>query len=264
MKYFWKRNILIYIIILVVVGFLFSRLFSTAQKPVEVPLSEAVALSQNVEGDELTLTTTDGSELKVLGKIERIKVEDDELLSLASRSGCVALFIGFETLSQDGLREINKSVNKRIDYKDAIARIRSHGIGIYGAFILGLDADTRDVFGKTLKFAINNRLEAANFAVLTPHPGTSLRAKLEEEDRIIHSDWSKYDGGNVAFKPNLMSPEELQKGHDRMKQQFYSLSSIIKRLSGKRKNLSFFLPYNFMYNKSLLKKLATGFGKIRY
>jgi radical SAM superfamily enzyme YgiQ (UPF0313 family) len=190
--------------------------------------------------------------------------KDDELLSLASRSGCIALFIGFETLSQDGLREIGKTVNKRVDYKDAIARIRSHGIGVYGAFVLGLDIDTKDVFEKILEFAINNRLEAANFAILTPHPGTRLRAKLEKQNRIIHSDWSKYDGGNVAFKPKLMSPEELQEGHDRMKQQFYSFSSIIKRLSGRRENLSFFLPYNFMYNKSPLKKLVTCFGKIRY
>jgi len=190
--------------------------------------------------------------------------EDDELLSLASASGCIALFLGFETLSQDGLREIDKPVNERIDYKDAIAKIRSHGIGVYGAFIVGLDIDTRDVFEKTLEFAINNRLEAANFAILTPHPGTRLRAKLEKENRITHSDWSKYDGGNVAFKPKLMSPEELQEGHDWMKQQFYSLSSIVKRLLGKKKNLSFFLPYNFMYNRGPLKKLITYLGRSRY
>lgn len=190
--------------------------------------------------------------------------KDDKLLSLASASGCLALFVGFETLSQDGLTEVNKSANRRIDYEDAIARIRSHGIGVYGAFMVGLDTDTREVFGKTLEFAIKNRLEAANFAILTPHPGTPLRAKLEEENRIIHSDWSKYDGGNVAFRPKLMSPEELQEGHDWMKQKFYSLSSIIRRFSGRKKNLSFYLPYNFMYSRGLLKKLVTYLGKARY
>ena len=138
------------------------------------------------------------------------------------------------------------------------------GIGVYGAFILGLDTGTKEVFKKTLGFAIDNRLEAANFAILTPHPGTALRAKLEKEDRIIHSDWSKYDGGNVAFKPKLMSPEELQEGHDWVKQQFYSLSSITKRFLGRKRNLSFFLPYNFMYNRSLLKKLVTYLSRIRY
>ena len=190
--------------------------------------------------------------------------KDDELLSLASRSGCIALFIGFETLSQDGLEEVNKPVNKRVDYRNAIARIRGYGIGVYGAFILGLDTDTKEVFGRTLEFAINNKLEAANFAVLTPHPGTPLRAKLEKENRILHSDWSKYDGGNVTFKPKLMSPEELQEGHDWAKQRFYSLSSIVKRFSGRRKNLSFFLSYNFMYNRSLLKKLVVYFSRTRY
>jgi len=71
MKPSWKRNSLIYIIILIIAVFLFARLFPTTTKPTEIPLSEAIAMSQNntidklvVDDNELLITATDGTELK--------------------------------------------------------------------------------------------------------------------------------------------------------------------------------------------------------
>jgi len=71
MKPSWKRNSLIYIAILLVGLLLLSRLFPTTAKPVEIPLSEAIAISQDrqierivVKGEWLTITTTDGTELE--------------------------------------------------------------------------------------------------------------------------------------------------------------------------------------------------------
>ncbi len=67
----WKRNLLIYAAILIAVIALFTYIFPTSQKPEEIPLSEAVALSQSsqiekikVEDDMLLITTKDGVELK--------------------------------------------------------------------------------------------------------------------------------------------------------------------------------------------------------
>jgi cell division protease FtsH len=67
----WKRNSLIYIIILVVAVFLFYLIMPGTKKPQEVPLSEVVDMSQQhqiakiyVDGDLLQVTTVDGKELK--------------------------------------------------------------------------------------------------------------------------------------------------------------------------------------------------------
>ena len=71
MKSNWKISSLIYIAILIAAIAIFSQLFSTSQEPTEIPLSEAIAISQRheiskiaIDGDTLTLTTTDGKELK--------------------------------------------------------------------------------------------------------------------------------------------------------------------------------------------------------
>ena len=52
--------------------------------------------------------------------------EDDELLSLASRSGCAGLFVGFETLSETELRSWKKKTNvgKRLPRRRAQASRR--------------------------------------------------------------------------------------------------------------------------------------------
>jgi len=67
----WRRNSLIYIAILLAGIALIAFLVPTASKPTEVPLSEVIALSQSgeiemilVEGDELTITKFDGTEVK--------------------------------------------------------------------------------------------------------------------------------------------------------------------------------------------------------
>lgn len=74
MKTGWKRSSLIYIAILIVaivVIVVFSNLFSRSQKPTEIPLSEAVTMSQEnriekifVKDNTLLITATDGIELR--------------------------------------------------------------------------------------------------------------------------------------------------------------------------------------------------------
>jgi len=71
MKPSWGRNSLIYIAILIVGIVLVVQFWPGADKPEEVPLSEVIAKSQTgeiekivVEGELLTVTTTDGTELR--------------------------------------------------------------------------------------------------------------------------------------------------------------------------------------------------------
>ena len=70
MRPFWRGSGLIYIAILIAAIVIFVYILPTTQKPEEVPLSEAIAMSQagqiaeiRVEGDELLITTIEGVEL---------------------------------------------------------------------------------------------------------------------------------------------------------------------------------------------------------
>ena len=68
------------------------------------------------------------------------------------------------------------------------------------------------------------------FFVLTPLPGTPLFQRMESEGRLLHKDWSKYNGATVVFKPKLMTEETLQRGFNWLCKEGYSWGSIAKRV----------------------------------
>ncbi len=137
---------------------------------------------------------------------------DEELLSLCAKSGGKYFLIGFESLSEDNLKRMNKAWNSPNAYKEAIQKIHAAGIHIIGSFMFGLDADDPSVFQQTVDFIMENNIDAVQFHILTPLPGTHLYTTLEQEGRIIDRDWAKYHTGEVVFSPKNMTVDELQQG----------------------------------------------------
>lgn len=157
--------------------------------------------------------------------------KDDKLLELLRKSGCIVLFIGFESLSKESLKNIDKrswKLSQLSNYSLYIKKIQSYGIGVMGAFILGLDNDDKSIFGKTADFIINNHLYAAQITVLTPLPGTRLRERLNKEKRLLCHSWEKYSFLDVNFIPQKMSIKELQNGILQVYQRVYAKSVKIK------------------------------------
>ncbi len=84
MKSRWIRSSLIYIIILVAAVVLLYQFFPTTQKPAEIGLDEAIAMSQNgeiaeiiVADDELLITTTEGTKLKTaIGILTLVELQE--------------------------------------------------------------------------------------------------------------------------------------------------------------------------------------------
>jgi radical SAM superfamily enzyme YgiQ (UPF0313 family) len=195
-----------------------------------------------------------------IGQADLAMAKDPELLSLAARSGCQAMFVGLESLSQENLRAIGKSPNLGTDMGAAIRTIHQAGIEIIGSFVLGLDGDDRGVFARTVAFAQRHKLVAAQFAVLTPFPGTVMRQQLEREGRILDHDWSHYTMSNVVFRPRHMTDLELQQGQRYAYGRFYSLPSILRRSLTLRRKLLIRLLVNLSYRrinrgKSLCERL---------
>jgi len=179
---------------------------------------------------------------------------DDELLKLAAASGCMALLIGFETLSPANLAAMGKKVNVVDEYENVIRKIHSQGIAIHGFFILGLDEDDEDVFKRTVHFAQKMRLESSQFAWPVPYPGTALYESLDKTGRIVTKDWSRYES-NLVFEPKLMSREMLQQRRDWVWREFYSLPSIWRRVGMVRRNLVALWAVNLYYRAFWRRKL---------
>jgi len=185
--------------------------------------------------------------LRWVGQSDLSLARDPELLALAARSGCQAMFIGLESLSQDSLRAARKGPNTGADMGASIDTIHRAGVEIIGSFVLGLDGDDRDTFARTVAFTQRHKLVAAQFSVLTPFPGTPIYEQLEREGRILHRDWSRYTMSNVVFRPQHMTSLELQQGREYVYSRFYSLPSILARNLTTRGRLALRLLVNLSY-----------------
>ncbi len=180
--------------------------------------------------------------------------KDEELLALAKESGCKALAIGLESVSDESLAFANKKITKAEDYRKSIALIHKYKIAVFGLFIFGFDSDDESVFQSTLDFIHDVHLEYGMFSILTPLPGTSFYDEFKRDGRLLHEDWAKYDFQTVVFEPKNMSAETLQLGRYNTAKQIHSLKSIFSRILGAKTNLIFPFVFNLALRK-LYKRL---------
>lgn len=185
---------------------------------------------------------------------------DDEFMELAANSGCKALFLGLETISQGSLDKANKRHNTVEKYKEVLRRFHYYGIAVQAGTVFGFDGDDRSIFRRTVEFYKEIGLDSATISVLIPFPNTPLFRRLDAEGRILTRDWSKYDGKkHVVFQPAQMSPEELLMGMEWAARQFYSVPSIFERMRKSRCGLWWNIPRNVGYHLAL-----RNFGNVGY
>lgn len=151
-----------------------------------------------------------------------------DLIEKAAQAGMRSVFVGFETLSRGNLLQGNKKQNLGRDYEAAIRRLHSLGIMINGSFVFGLDEDDKDVFKRTVDWAVTNGLTTCTFHILTPYPGTRLYQQMEKEKRILHKNWDLYDTRHVVYQTRGLDAQSLKHGYDWAYRNFYSWRNIVK------------------------------------
>jgi radical SAM superfamily enzyme YgiQ (UPF0313 family) len=190
---------------------------------------------------------------------------DEELLTLLERAGCIALFIGMESINASSLRHSNKHQNDVRQYREMIQRLHDHGISVTGAFVFGFDQDDISVFDRTLEFMIHINLDCTTPAILTPLPGTSLYARLEQDGRIVDRNWEHYDYFHVVFEPKQIGREDLYEGFLRFARDFFSYRSIWTRLCRSHTQLLLAILANLGYHRfyrRMLQEYELGLRKV--
>ncbi len=175
---------------------------------------------------------------------------DPEILRLCQRSGCMGLFMGFESLSKETLRSIGHKPNHPERYLETVRKVHDHGIGIDASFVFGFDTDDAGVFDCTLEFVLRAKIEVTYFSILTPYPGTRLFQRLQSEDRLLTTDWSLYDTSHVVYRPKTLTPDQLLEGYHRTLKEAYTVSAIFKRMWGSTSRKNFFWPMNLGFRQS--------------
>ena len=135
-------------------------------------------------------------------------VGHENMVKAMAKAGCRMLFIGFESASDEAMKEFNKMESVSISY-DAVKILKKNNIDIFASFILGALSDNLQSVKKTVKFAKSLKAKIDEFTILTPIPGTRLYKKLES--KILTKDYSLYDMTHLVFKHPNFTPEQLRK-----------------------------------------------------
>jgi radical SAM superfamily enzyme YgiQ (UPF0313 family) len=162
--------------------------------------------------------------------------DDEEILRLASQSGCIGISIGFESTSKVGLLELDKTYYARADrdFQASVRRIQRHGILVAGTFMIGLDSHESGIGQQIADTAERYGLDILNVTFMTPLPGTRLWHRMESEQRIIRNqfpeDWKYYTLKlPVARFMNLSWPDALAE-MQACYRTFYSYPHLLRRV----------------------------------
>lgn len=202
---------------------------------------------------------------KWMSQASLTQASDLELLRLAKKAGCSSLFIGYESITLESLNEARKHINKPEQFKELTRNLQRAGIPIVGSFVIGFDSDTIESIKQTVEFAIDSKIDYAQFNILTPFKNTALYNKLEKENRIIlkgegggkfHDNWSFYSFSDVIYKPKKISAKQLKNLSIWAYQRFYSFGPGMKRVFNSLKCYPFLAPFFLAFNL-LMSRYAT-------
>ncbi|NLG18853.1 MAG: B12-binding domain-containing radical SAM protein [Fibrobacter sp.] len=163
--------------------------------------------------------------------------DDEELLTLARKAGCAGVFIGFESVSAEGLSEVSKkfTVRQTREMRDSVRRIQKHGITVLGSFIIGLDIDDKGCGKQIASTARAYGLDILNVMVLTPLPGTRLWKTMEAENRLIKGvfprDWKYFTLTFPVARYKNLSWKEIAAERECSYREFYSYWNILYRVT---------------------------------
>jgi radical SAM superfamily enzyme YgiQ (UPF0313 family) len=162
--------------------------------------------------------------------------DDEELLALAAKAGCIGVFIGFESPAPEGLQELGKKfvLLKGRDFRASVRRIQRHKILVVGSFIIGFDIDEPGIGKRIAEVASQYGVDNLNVLFLTPLPGTRLWEQMKSEGRIaldtFPEDWKYYTLTFPVARYKHLSLDGIIEEMISCDRNFYSMPRILRRV----------------------------------
>ncbi len=152
----------------------------------------------------------------------------DTLLKYAREAGLTAVLVGWESNNLRSLEEYKAVSKQGRQRRDAIKRIRDHGIEVMLFIMVGGRQDTREDFEGILKLCDELKV-SAHPVMTTPFPGTELY-EMYKEYLLPGHDWDDFDGNTAVFEHPTMSPEEREDLLIDLRARIFTIPKIIQRM----------------------------------
>jgi radical SAM superfamily enzyme YgiQ (UPF0313 family) len=153
-----------------------------------------------------------------------------ELMDLMYRSGCRAVFIGFETVEEEGLKQIRKNHNIGLDYNEIIAKLHAHNLAVIASVILGLDSHTKEYPKILIKAMKKAKVDFPRVFLATAWPGTPFFESLEKEGRASRN-WDEVRKDSPSIKFKHFTREEATAARKKIIDSFFNVFSTMRAIS---------------------------------
>jgi|GEM_PF-707861 radical SAM superfamily enzyme YgiQ (UPF0313 family) len=152
----------------------------------------------------------------------------DELLEYARRAGLTAVLVGWESNNLRSLEEYKAVTKQGRRRRDAIKRIRDHGIEVMLFIMVGGRQDVREDFDGILRLCDELKV-SAHPVMTTPFPATELYEQYREY-LIPGLGWDYFDGNHAVFEHPSLSPSEREELIISLRERLFTLPRIIRRI----------------------------------
>jgi radical SAM superfamily enzyme YgiQ (UPF0313 family) len=176
---------------------------------------------------------------------------DDEMLDLLKSAGFVEIAMGIEFIDDDNFSAYNKK-STRDEIIKSIKNIQSHGLRVRGLFIMGADHHKKGCGKELAEFVSQNNICGVLIQGMYFVPGTPVFE--QNESKLLHKDWSKYNG-NVVHKTKNIPPDEMQQEIINASKAIYSFKNKVRIIFSKKtlEEKVLFLGESFWHSDSRKK-----------
>lgn len=165
--------------------------------------------------------------------------ERPDVLERLAQSGCVQVLVGMESFtdadstgsaSRAGTRGMGAKAAPRQRVMDAVGHIQNSGVAVIGCFVLGREGEDQESIQSLIDLALEAPLADVQITLRTPFPGTPLRARLQQEGRLLPDrGWSSYTLFDATFTPDRISVDELEAGFRHAVRCVHAAAPAVKR-----------------------------------
>jgi anaerobic magnesium-protoporphyrin IX monomethyl ester cyclase len=131
-------------------------------------------------------------------------LKNQDMVHEMVRAGAKSVFIGVESSSPKTLEELRKGIDVEETVR-TVEMLKRNNLEIHASYILGGLNDTVETIHDTIRFAKRLDTNVAQFAILTPYPGTAIYQQVKDRIFKWRSPWSFFDMQHLVFKHDHLS-----------------------------------------------------------
>jgi radical SAM superfamily enzyme YgiQ (UPF0313 family) len=220
----------------------------------------------------IKLREEDGMDVRFMIQVDTLCHKIPNFIEKSRRAGVTRVFIGLENINPANLIAAKKRQNKITEYRKMLLEWKRVGIMTFAGYILGFPNDTPESIRHDLEIIKKELpLDALEFFVLTPLPGSEDHKILYEKNVWMDPDMNKYELEHVVTAHAKMTREEWQSAYRSAWDVFYTdehLETIMRRAHATGINIRSLMPVLMWFSSAMkienLHPLQWGIFRVKY